>query len=145
MSYRCFGRLVSSLHTPHCKSRIVKVKCQVMFEWGLACTRSKQMQSSSFVPIVQHFVPISNSCTARAEDSLRPLVDYKYNSVRDGVGIMSYRYKISERCNYPSIYKSMHAMTVIFLLQGLYTYCYKATHSHNARYTNQYTSDSLPL
>ena len=46
---------------------------------------------------------ISDSCTARAripapsvraEDSLRPLVDYKYNSVWDGVGIMSYRYKI---------------------------------------------------
>jgi len=56
--------------------------------------------------IVQHFCThISDSCTARvrilvpsvrAEGSLRPLVDYKYNSVWDGVGIMSYRYKISE-------------------------------------------------
>ena len=61
------------------------------------------MQNSHFTAIVQHFgTHISDSCAARAripapsvraEDSLRPLVDYKYNSVWDGVGIMSYRYK----------------------------------------------------
>jgi len=54
----------------------------------------------------QHFCThISDSCTARAripapsvraEDSLRPLVDYKCNSVWDGEGILSYYYKIIE-------------------------------------------------
>jgi len=83
-----------------------ETKCQDVFEWVLACTWSKQTQSSNFTAIVPHFCThISDSCIARAripapsvraEDSLRPLVDYKYNSVWDGVGIISYRYKIRE-------------------------------------------------
>ena len=47
-----------------------------------------------FTAIVQHFCThnygISTTVvllSVRAEDSLRPLVDYKYNSVWDGVGI----------------------------------------------------------
>jgi len=56
---------------------------------------TKQPFYSDSAALLYH---ISDSCTARAripapsvraEDSLRPLVDYKYNSVWDGVGIMT--------------------------------------------------------
>ena len=75
--------------------------------YSVEANAKQQFYSDSAAP--GHFCThISDSCTARAripapsvraEDSLRPLVDYKYNSVWDGVGIMSYRYEISECSN----------------------------------------------